>query len=65
MLHPEDITGVVLAGGKSSRFGSNKALSRYGESYFLQHIVRKIQPYTKEVVVAGFYPNTKSWAFLY
>ncbi|OCW93422.1 hypothetical protein A9168_11240 [Macellibacteroides sp. HH-ZS] len=57
MLHPEDITGVVLAGGKSSRFGSNKALSRYGKSYFLQHIVRKIQPYTKEVVVAGFYPE--------
>ena len=57
MLHPEDITGVVLAGGKSSRFGSNKALSLYGESSFLQHLIHKIQPYTKEVVVAGFYPE--------
>jgi Molybdopterin-guanine dinucleotide biosynthesis protein A len=57
MLHPEDITGVILAGGKSSRFGSNKALSLYKEQSFLMHIIEQVQPYTKEVVVAGFYPE--------
>lgn len=57
MLHPKEITGVVLAGGKSSRFGSNKALSLYDGKSFLKHIIELIQPYTKEVVVAGFYPE--------
>ena len=60
MLHPEEITGVVLAGGKSSRFGSNKALSKYGNKTFLQHITRQLQPYTKEVVIAGSYPEYES-----
>lgn len=55
MLHPEEITGVVLAGGKSSRFGSNKALSRFRNESFLQHIAELARPYTKEVVIAGFY----------
>jgi len=57
MLHPEEITGVVLAGGKSTRFGANKALSKYGEKSFLQHIIEQLQPYTKEVVISGFYPE--------
>lgn len=47
----------MLAGGKSSRFGSNKALSKYGNKTFLQHITLLLQPYTKEVVIAGFYPE--------
>lgn len=30
--------GIVLAGGKSSRFGSNKALARVGSSSFVEHL---------------------------
>lgn len=60
MLHPDEITGVVLAGGKSSRFGSNKALSKYGDETFLKHIAVLLQSYTKEVVISGFYPEYES-----
>jgi len=33
-----DITGVILAGGKSSRFGSNKALAVVDSKPLLQHV---------------------------
>lgn len=57
MLHPEQITGVVLAGGKSSRFGSNKALCKYGDKYFMHHIIELMRPYTKEIVISGYRPE--------
>ena len=33
----QDITGVILAGGKSSRFGSNKALARWRGKSLIQY----------------------------
>lgn len=57
MLHPNDITGIVLAGGRSSRFGSNKALSEFSGKSFLQNSVELLIPYTQQVVVSGSYPE--------
>jgi molybdopterin-guanine dinucleotide biosynthesis protein A len=48
---------VVLAGGKSTRFGSNKALIEYDGKTFLQQIIERLQPFAKEVVIAGFHPE--------
>jgi molybdopterin-guanine dinucleotide biosynthesis protein A len=33
----QDITGVLLAGGRSSRFGSNKALALWRGKFLIQH----------------------------
>ena len=58
MLPPKEITGVVLAGGKSSRFGSNKALSIYNETTtFLQQTIARLRPFVQEVVIAGSRPE--------
>jgi molybdopterin-guanine dinucleotide biosynthesis protein A len=34
----QDITGVVLAGGQSSRFGSNKAMALWRGKFLIQHV---------------------------
>jgi len=57
MLYSHEITGVILAGGKSSRFGCNKALSDYNGATFLQQIAGRLRPFVKEVVIAGFRPE--------
>ena len=44
--------GLILAGGKSTRFGSNKALVRLGETPLIAHVVDIALHVADEVVVA-------------
>ncbi|MFV0289719.1 MAG: molybdenum cofactor guanylyltransferase [Mangrovibacterium sp.] len=55
MIAKNDITGVVLAGGKSSRFGSNKAFAQHHGMSFLAHAIALLQPRVKELVISGDY----------
>jgi len=45
----EQVAGVILAGGKSSRFGSNKALALHQGDALIQGIARRL---------AGLFPET-------
>ena len=44
--------GLVLAGGKSTRFGINKALARLGEKPLIAHVVDRALHVADEIVVA-------------
>jgi molybdopterin-guanine dinucleotide biosynthesis protein A len=43
MKHFRDVTGVILAGGASSRFGSNKALASYRSLPLIQHVAQTLE----------------------
>jgi molybdopterin-guanine dinucleotide biosynthesis protein A len=47
------ILGVVLAGGKSSRFGSDKALAEWEGRSLLTHAVDNLSGQCEQVVIAG------------
>jgi molybdopterin-guanine dinucleotide biosynthesis protein A len=47
------VLGVVLAGGRSSRFGSDKALAVLGGKRLLDHAVARLGGWCDDVVVAG------------
>ena len=47
------ILGVVLAGGNSSRFGSDKALAEWGGKPLLAHAVDALARQSDAVVIAG------------
>jgi molybdopterin-guanine dinucleotide biosynthesis protein A len=47
------ILGVVLAGGPSTRFGSDKALAELGGHTLLAHAVDRLSGWCEYVVVAG------------
>ena len=52
-----NILGVILAGGKSSRFGSNKADAHLGDKTLLEHTISKVENFFLEVLIVS---NEKS-----
>lgn len=47
------ILGAVLAGGRSSRFGSDKALALLDGKPLIDHAIAAITPHVQEVVICG------------
>ncbi|WP_442678893.1 molybdenum cofactor guanylyltransferase [Sphingomonas sp. ASY06-1R] len=45
--------GALLAGGRSSRFGSDKALALLAGEPLLAHAARAIQPFVAEIIICG------------
>lgn len=56
MIPAASITGIVLAGGHSTRFGSNKALAIWNEQTLLERAVELIRPYCRDVLISGDSP---------
>lgn len=50
---PRDMMGAVLAGGRSSRFGSDKALARLDGRTLLDHAVARLGQWCGAVIVIG------------
>jgi len=47
----ELITSIVLAGGKSSRLGTNKAIERIGDTTLLQRVIYRLEPLSVEILI--------------
>ena len=52
-MKEHNILGVILAGGKSSRFGSNKSLSNLSNSKLIEHVINKINKYFSEILIVS------------
>ncbi|MFH0730147.1 MAG: molybdenum cofactor guanylyltransferase [Pseudomonadota bacterium] len=53
----DDVTGVILAGGRSSRMGRDKAMLKVGEETFFDRILRLMQSFFPQVIIAGNRPD--------
>jgi len=47
------MTGIVLIGGKSQRFGSDKVVSPVGEKLLVEHVIDVIAPLFDEILLVG------------
>jgi len=45
------VTSIILAGGKSSRFGRNKALQTIGGKILVQYVVDRLAPLSTEIII--------------
>ncbi len=57
MISQSDITGIVLAGGKSSRFGSNKAMAVWNGETLLSRAINLLKPVCGDVWIGGNHPD--------
>ncbi|MHB8158124.1 MAG: molybdenum cofactor guanylyltransferase [Desulfocucumaceae bacterium] len=48
-----DISGIILAGGKSTRMGKNKALLEIGGLAMIERVIRVVSPACTEIIIAG------------
>jgi len=55
-----NILGIILAGGKSSRFGEDKSIIRLGSKTLLDHTIDKIEKEFNEVLIIS---NNKEYNF--
>ena len=46
-------TSIILAGGKSSRLGTNKALEMVGDRRLIQRVIERLMPISCQIIVAG------------
>ena len=53
MLEKKHITGIILAGGKSSRMGTDKALFVLNGSTFLDHIISALEPLVDDILIVS------------
>ena len=51
MKAEKQITGIILAGGKSTRMGTDKGLISYKNKTFVEHILSAIQPFVDEIII--------------
>ena len=55
-MNDNNILGVVLAGGKSKRFGQDKNCVKLGSKTLLEHVLSKIIDKFDEIVIVSSYP---------
>lgn len=56
-MYEKNITGIVLAGGKSSRFGSDKAMASWKGKTLLENAIRILEPCCDKVVISSNNPE--------
>ena len=53
MIEKRNITGIILAGGKSSRMGSDKGFINLNSKPFIVHIIEALKPLVNTIIIVS------------
>ncbi|WP_370476616.1 molybdenum cofactor guanylyltransferase [Tamlana flava] len=51
MIHKKNISGIILAGGKSSRMGTDKGFLSFKGKLFIEHSIDALNPLVSEIII--------------
>lgn len=57
------VTGIILAGGKSTRMGQDKAFMQWNGKSFLQHVIDAALPVCDAILLSGDQPELQKFGF--
>ncbi len=63
MKSKSNITGIILAGGKSSRMGTEKGLILYKNKPFVEHIIEAMSPLVDNIIIISNNKAYESFGF--
>ena len=55
MIDKKHITGIILAGGKSQRMGTDKGFILWNNKPFIQHIINALEPLVSETIIVSIH----------
>lgn len=61
MYNNRKVTSIILAGGKSSRFGKNKALEKINNFSIIEYVYNSVMEFSDEIIISS---NTDDYSFL-
>ena len=59
IMNNKFISGIILAGGKSSRLGRNKALEKLGGATLISRVINNISKIANEIVIVINHEDVK------
>lgn len=62
-LKDTEISGYILAGGKSSRMGSDKGLIVFIQKTIVEHVIEQLKPTVKNIIIVSNNPEYKKFGF--
>lgn len=57
------ITAIILAGGKSKRMGTDKALLKLDEQTLLERLIEKLNPLCSELIISSNFAEHKNYGY--
>lgn len=57
MIDKKDITGIILAGGKSSRMGTDKGFLKLNNKLFIEYSIEALQPLVSQMLIVSNNPD--------
>ncbi|WP_248722671.1 molybdenum cofactor guanylyltransferase [Seonamhaeicola sp. ML3] len=57
MIYKKDITGIILAGGKSSRMGSDKGFIKLNDKSFVEYSIKAMKPLVNDILIVSDNPD--------
>ncbi len=63
MVSKKDITGIILAGGKSSRMGTDKGLLELNGKSFIAHIIDAVKPLVNTLIIVSDHTDHDQFGF--